>query len=368
MPISVITGLPGHGKTLRMVSLIQEAAEKSERPIYVCGLDGLIDGNWTLIDDPTKWRELPDGSLIFVDEAWKWFGHLHDARGAKTPAHVLDLAEHRHRGFDFVWTTQSPAQIYPFARTLIAEHTHVLRKAGTGACELYNWPELQDDVKGTASRNRAHVTYWMHPKKLFGMYKSATLNTIKPKLPWKSMMLIPALLSALAFCVWYAVDFVTSIGQAAESEAPAVANYSAPQTTMQATETDVHTQMRMTDPLAYIRPRVPGLPWTAPAYDAVPFADPPRYFCYISYKVPGGTCRCVTDQNTTYYLDDALCRVAAVDGVYDPIRRTAEERKRDPEPVRERALPAPQRALPATAAVRAASVPYIGRNYEPPPG
>lgn len=322
MPITVLTGLPGNGKSLRMVSMIQEAAEKGDRPIVVAGLDGLVDGPWTILDDPTKWQDCEDGSLIFVDEAWKWFGHLHDARGAKTPQHVLALAEHRHRGIDFVWTTQAPAQLYPFARQLIAEHTHIVRKAGTGACELYTWPELQDDVKGVASRGRAHRTFWMHPKKLFDMYKSASINTIKPKLPWAKLAIIPGLLLALGFCVWYVLDYFARLDEGAQVVEPSAAR---PVLTQwdDVTVIPQTADLRVTDPLAFIRPRIPGLPWTAPAYDDVPMADPPRYWCFISHKQPESTCRCVTDQGTTYMLPDALCRVAATEGVYDPIRRGA---------------------------------------------
>lgn len=325
MPITVITGLPGHGKTLRMVSMIQEAAEKAERPIYVAGVDGLVDGPWSILDDPLKWDECPDGSLIFVDEAWKWFGHLQENRGAKNPPHVLALAEHRHKGIDFVWTTQAPAQLYPFARTLCAEHTHVVRKAGTGACELYTWPELQDDVKGSASRSRAHKTFWVHPKKLFEMYKSASLHTIKPKFPWAKIAILPVLLAALGACLWYAIDYVVTLDESEtsiENEPKKLVGWDEVQVIEES------RGLRAADPLAYIRPRIPGLPWTAPAYDEVPFGDPPRYWCYISHKLPESTCRCVTDQGTTYMLADSLCRSAAIEGVYDPVRRGSSEAKK----------------------------------------
>jgi hypothetical protein len=128
-----------------MVERLSEEAEKGERPLFAAGVDGLQPGMAAELVDPREWNAVkpgvagdcnctagppghahvvPDGSLIFVDEAWKWFGHLHDASRQATPPHVLQLAEHRHRGIDFVWTTQGPNQLYPFVRPLIADHYH----------------------------------------------------------------------------------------------------------------------------------------------------------------------------------------------------------------------------------------------------
>lgn len=365
MPIQLLTGLPGHGKTLRMVSMIQDAAEKGDRPIYVAGLEGLVDGPWTTIDDPTKWRDLPDGSLIFVDEAWKWFGHLHDARGAKTPKHVLDLAEHRHHGMDFVWTTQSPAQIYPFARTLIAEHTHVVRKLNSSACELYNWSELQEDVKSTTSRQRAAVTYWMHPKKLFGMYKSASLHTMKVRIP-RMVWALPVVALAFAACVWSFVNWQRGKTQAPQSAA-GLQSSALPTTTAAAFALPSSQQaqragntLRQTDTLAYLRPRLPAMPWTAPAYDDAKFADPPRIAC-VSTPV---TCTCYAYGNAQlvkWRTDEELCRIIAREGIYDPIRRD------------DRGTFQPVQSAPAhhptfrTEPSRPATVkPYVGDHYRSP--
>ena len=121
-----------------MRRLLKDAA-KAERPIVAAGIDGLEPGLAMVLDDPRKWNDkdadgnylVPDGSIIYVDEAWKWFGHLQDASRQATPPHVVALAEHRHRGLDFVWTTQMPNQLYPFVRGLIGAHTHCVRRFGT---------------------------------------------------------------------------------------------------------------------------------------------------------------------------------------------------------------------------------------------
>ncbi|WP_223903055.1 zonular occludens toxin domain-containing protein, partial [Lactobacillus laiwuensis] len=127
MPIELFTGQPGNGKTALMMERLVAEAKAANRPIFAVGIDGLDPGLATVLDDARHWNDkdaegnyiVPNGSLIFVDEAWKWFGHLHDATRQQTPRHVLELAEHRHRGLDFVWTTQQPNQLYPFVRGLI---------------------------------------------------------------------------------------------------------------------------------------------------------------------------------------------------------------------------------------------------------
>lgn len=144
MPIELFTGQPGNGKTALMMERLLEEAAKGERPIFASGIDGLQPGLASVLEDPRDWKSVPVGSLIFVDEAWKWFGHLHDATRQATPKHVLDLAEHRHQGIDFIWTTQQPNQLYPFVRGLIGSHHHVVRRFGTKLIDVFSWGELRD--------------------------------------------------------------------------------------------------------------------------------------------------------------------------------------------------------------------------------
>ncbi|WP_239499611.1 zonular occludens toxin domain-containing protein, partial [Stenotrophomonas maltophilia] len=187
MPIELFTGQPGNGKTALMMERLVEEAKAANRPIFAVGIDGLDPGLATVLDDARHWNDkdaegnyiVPNGSLIFVDEAWKWFGHLHDATRQQTPRHVLELAEHRHRGLDFVWTTQQPNQLYPFVRGLIGAHSHVVRRFGTKMLDVYRWGELNEEIKSLAKRDMAQRTTRLLPSQVFGQYKSAEVHTIK---------------------------------------------------------------------------------------------------------------------------------------------------------------------------------------------
>lgn len=327
MPIKLITGIPGHGKTARMVKELIEAAEKGDRPIFAAGIDGLEPGLANDLPDPTKWQECPDGSLIFVDEAWKWFGHLSNPSRQQTPAHVLALAEHRHRGIDFVWTAQGPNQLYPFARPLIEQHWHCVRKFGTHAIDLYKWGELVEDVKSQGMRDRAERITTTLPTEVFGKYKSASEHTIKSRLPWK-VWLIPVLFLAALAAAFYVYtllrpdNFADNLapGQAAGLPAAAPAKVTASSAAAAAEPMSPEAW------LARLTPRFPGQHDSMPLFDDREVQTQPRRFCVITRLESHVRCTCYTEQVTP--LNDvprSVCLLAARHGEYDPFRPTFAE-------------------------------------------
>lgn len=307
--IKVLTGLPGAGKTLRMVSLIDDAI-KAGRPVYVYGVEGLQPGGWESLDDPNAWQSLPDGAAVFIDEAQK----VWPSRRAGEPIPpVTALSEHRHRGFDFVLTTQHPTMLDSYVRKLVGEHQHVVRIFGGKAARLFIWQEMHDDPQSLATRDRAVGTVWRYPVALFQRYKSATLHTVKQRIPLR-LLAIPVLVVVAALLAWSGVNAITGIGQdskatstGAESQGPVTASLygGKPQTAAALPYLD-----RM-------RPEIPALPWTAPAFaDRAPVSEP-EIFCISSAK----SCTCLSEQGTRIAADDSTCRYIARNGVYNPYRR-----------------------------------------------
>ena len=357
MPIKLISGLPGNGKTLLMVSELEEQAKLATRPLFESGIDGLNPGLATHLDDPRAWnaaelrpggivlegerlcdlescpaignanREenphvhtVPDGSLIFVDEAWKWFGHLHDARGQKTPPEVLGLAEHRHRGIDFVWTTQSPSQIYPFARALIAEHTHIVRRFGTHMCDLFTWSELNDDVKSKTMREAASRRTWLYPKSVFNLYKSATQHTIKRKIPFK-LWALPVVIVLTCTVAYYAYKRIQPSAVAATASGVAPAPGTGAALVQPVGGPPKEKYVTLNDYVKAHTPRFAGQPWSAPIYDGrSPTADP-QLLCVTSGKKGEEICHCYTEQVTPYTdITGEQCMLFAHQGVYNPYK------------------------------------------------
>lgn len=330
MPIELYTGKPGNGKTAFMMERLLKEAEKGERPIFAAGIDGLKPGLATVLEDPKKWNEfdangdriVPDGSLVFVDEAWKWFGHLHDASRQATPPHVLALAEHRHRGIDFVWTTQGPNQLYPFVRPLCADHFHCVRRFGTQVVDVYHWEELQEDVKSSTKREAARRSTRNLPEKAFGSYKSAEVHTIKKRIP-KRLYVALALPVFLAVAVFVAYSTLSPSARAeriAEGTGSALAE-PAPD---EAQGTRARREPFTVETWAQrFVPRIAAHPMSAPAYDDRPVLAQPRIACMIGERVG---CLCKTEQGTDYHVPANQCRlIVKAGGLYDPFRAPIEE-------------------------------------------
>lgn len=341
MPIDLYTGQPGNGKTALMVERLIAEAKKAERPIFAAGIEGLKPGLAEVLDDPRGWNAkdssgefiVPNGSLIFVDEAWKWFGHLHDASRQATPKHVLDLAEHRHRGLDFVWTTQQPNQLYPFVRGLIGSHTHVVRRFGTPMIDVFSWGELVEDVKSSAKRELANRDTRLLPKAAFSAYKSAEIHTIKPRIPFK-VMALPLLLVAGGLFAWIAYRQLRpdNMAQLTGGKAAQSASADAPLSSLGPVGASGKREYRNADDyLAAHAPRVPAMPWSAPVYDGREVTADPMVYCMSSGagkgadgEAKGEGCRCITEQGTPYAMPVATCRDVARNGIYNPYRRRAE--------------------------------------------
>lgn len=326
MPIHVITGLPGASKTAEMMTILLRESKKAQRPIFAAGIEGLAPGLAQELRDPTDWQSCPDGSLIFVDEAWKWFGHLHSAARQATPPHVLALAEHRHRGMDFVWTTQSPAQLYPFARSMIEQHWHIVRKWGTKLRDVYKWGELQDEVKSEGVRARAERSVSAIPTEVFGLYKSASEHTIKSRIPLK-LWLLPIMALVVVLFVFAVYRYFTE--DAAEQQA---ASGGLPTAAAAFDGAPVRVQPASEDLAAYLRPlamRAPGLHGSQPIFDGRDARAEPRTFCVMSGGDNGDErCRCYTEQVTRLFdVRDDVCRHVARWGGYDPFLAPFEGRE-----------------------------------------
>ena len=361
MPIELFTGQPGNGKTALMMERLLAEAAKGERPIFAAGIDGLQPGLATVFSDPREWNAIkpgqrctchdtensgpcdahaiPNGSLIFIDEAWKWFGHLHDATRQATPAHVLGLAEHRHRGLDFVWTTQQPNQLYPFIRGLIGNHHHVVRRFGSKFIDVFSWGELNEEVKSQPKRDLAQRKTRLLPSAAFSAYKSAEVHTIKARIPLK-VLAIPGLVVAAGIAAWLAVGMLRPdafaenlTGNKSPNAAPA-ASAAIPVSTGQS-ERAARNWETPTDYARAHLPRFGTMQWTAQVFDERAVTADPQLYCMSS---PGGeaadgtwkaaSCTCLTEQGTRYQLSQPECRTVARHGMpYNPYRERKDERR-----------------------------------------
>ena len=329
MPIELVTGLPGAGKSLGAVDrLLQWHDTDASRPVFVLGVDGLKDGIAQEItaEDLQHWFDYPAGSIFVVDECQKYFPMR---RAGEPPAWIRKLSEHRHLGHDFLLMTQAPGYLDSYVRGLVDRHVHLVRKFGTQFCDRYEWPSISMSPLSPGERKRAVKKLWSYPKRCFDLYKSAELHTVKRRIPKKFFVLLAAPL------VVAAIVFAVPKIMARTHPAAAVAAVSAGSPgEVSSSRSDEH---HWTTPAAYVKdfiPRIANAPWSAPIYDGRAVKADPDLLCIEYERVINGEtqnlCSCFTEQVTPYRIGSLQeCRRYARDGLYNPYRAPVGSGSRD---------------------------------------
>jgi len=323
MALYLVTGQPGHGKTAYGLDKAFQF-QKEGRQVYVHGVKDFdfAKAGMQYLEDPTAWQDLPDGSVVLLDECYTIFPNRNP--GSKLPPHVEAMARHRHRGFDFILIAQQGLQLDPFLRGLYEEHCHVrqtsIMKSKT---KLKRWNQYQGNTSGPSS----DVLDWVRPKYVFDYYTSTTLVTTKRSIPtWLRWVVI-----GIAFVVFMLfvlksrfdrkIDEATHVatgGASGLTVAPAAGGTVAPRT--------------YDTPVEYAQahlPRFGTMPWTAPIYDGGSPTGQPEIFCMSSLAGLDGngvhqeaSCSCVTEQGTRYETSQPECRtVARYSTPYNPYRQ-----------------------------------------------
>lgn len=196
MSITLITGVPGSGKTLYAISnLLKQyigatVAQEVDgvttihpRTIYsnINGLlleHELIDaGDNQGLRDWHTWAR--PGSVICFDEFQKAWPPR--PNGSKVPDDIQALDTHRHMGVDFIVITQNCMNCDRHILGLVDRHLHVRRVANMGMAVVYEWDHCS---KSLLYKNALTKAPWRYDKSVFKLYKSAEVHTKqKRKLP-----------------------------------------------------------------------------------------------------------------------------------------------------------------------------------------
>jgi len=305
--IRLFTGLPGHGKTLRVVhELIEARAKDDARPLYVRGINGLTVDHATL--EGPDWQDCPDGALIVIDEAQQVFPIR---RSGEVPAYIQALATHRHRGIDIWLITQHPSLIDSFARKLIDRHTHIFRISGSEVAQVYEWGEVQDDPRSMSAREVSEAHTWKYPKAVYGAYSSAVMHTAKFRIPKKLVYLLACVVVG-GVCIVGVVGWGKSRMEGTISASDVNAS---PVGAALAARPPAPVPKTAEEWLAQYAPRVAYRPESAPAYDRLmQAAPPPKLYC-VDVEFKG--CTCYTDQMTIWQgVQQDQCARIAKGGLY----------------------------------------------------
>lgn len=312
--ITLITGLPGNAKTLFALVWIKKFA--GDRPVYYSGISEL-KLPWTELADPERWMEAPDGAVVVIDEAQRAYRpRMH---GKEVPEHVAQLETHRHRGLDIFLITQDPMLIDANARRLVGQHFNCVRVMGMERSSIYEWPRVAERPNAAAAKDAAVRMDWAFVKEAYQWYKSAEVHTHKRRIPKRLIIFIVAPF-LLAACCYYAYGFFKSLVNAGEGKvfkAPGQQEVpsSAPGQTKAGTVVAAGGAKSLNEYVASYQPRIQGLAFTAPAYDAItaPVRAPIPAACVRSAK---RGCKCYSEQGTALDVPEHVCADIVAKGFY----------------------------------------------------
>jgi len=331
MSITLITGLPGAGKSLFAISKIRQLAAAEDRLVYYYGIPEL-KLPWVPLVDPLKWFELPAGSIIVIDEAQKVFRVR--ASAAAVPTHVSAFETHRHLGIDVFLITQHPTLLDQHVRRLISSHFHLLRKFGMQYSTVHEFYEVRDNPD--KSRQGAITHQFSFPKDVFSLYKSADLHTVKRRIPPRVWFILgaPVVLLGLVFLISQMLS-----GRLSDYKTEDVKKKSSVASSGGSVSNKGGSRVDIDDYVASRAPVIPGIGFTAPIYAEVirPVVAPLPLACIASAT----RCLCSTEQGTQLAdIPESTCRSIVERGFFvDSERRSiagaaSGERQRD-------TLPAP---------------------------
>lgn len=282
------TGLPGAGKTLRSVSLLEKKRIAENRAVYYAGIQEVTLEGWFPMPDPHKWFELPPGSLLYFGEVQKIWPKR--ANGAPVPQSEAEFETHRHKGFDVYLDTQDPTFIDSHLRKLIDVHFHMMRKFGSPWVSVHEFKGCRDTVSKT--RKDSIEIQWLNDKSVYGKYKSAEIHTTKVRIPPKVLIAgaVPFVILALAYSFYQRrLNAPPPVSPAAAAVSPVASRSPA---------ASAPAAAKRSYDLAAFAPRIEGLPHTAPRYDELtaPVRVPTVSGCVWFEKTKRG--HCYTQQGT----------------------------------------------------------------------
>lgn len=328
--VILLTATPGSGKTLRAIEMMREE-QQAGTLVYSCNIKGMRLPGVLLWDDPAKWRDLPAGSILFVDEAQRFF---RKSQGP-IPEYITAMETMRHSGHRIVFITQQPGYLHPHILGLCGRHEHLVRKYGMKRAYIFRSEEVQENTKSLRSRISADTETWKFPEDCYQYYDSAEVHTHKFQLPSKMKKGIAfAAIALLLFGAFGWRFYRTAIAPAVQEAETAgdVASVSAPQAPPSSAPSSSSQFVAPTTPEGWaeaMTPTLPGLMYTAPIFaKALRVQAQPRSFCVVSggdYRnTEMSRCTCYTEQGTKIAgVNQTQCRSLAVTGYYDPFRAPA---------------------------------------------
>lgn len=321
---AVSLGLKGkeQGKRVFVTNFNQTPEQRQESGFELFGDDGVwpVEGRTEFKGDISGWwEELPHGSIWIIDEVQQ----VIPQRSKDKPVQdwVKQLSLHGHHDLTIYLITQDGMQMDVTARRN-CNFTHILsRPLGMNRANVYEYrgfQELPNDAwrRSQVLKNAESKKTFKYSDKYQRLYKSASAHDhIKRRLP-KRLLLLPAAIIFVGWCMWFAWS---RLKPEANVDAPsAVASAAGALIGAQAPSAAGNTALSTDDYINKWKPRVEGVPVSAPAYDGFEVKDYPRPVCWISGRT--SRCKCVSQQGSKLAIDQPTCVRYVEDGYFDPYK------------------------------------------------
>lgn len=339
--ITLITGVPGSGKTLSVVSDLAKKVKKewADRKIFIEGIPELTIKTKKIpeghdIKDMNVWLQYPEnhGSVVIIDEAQNVFPPR--PAGSKTPELVEWLHVHRHSGIDIILITQMPGRIDRHVRDLVGAHYHI-HKTPLGVRMRYFWDYCANNPKTEMVNGRAEV--YKFDKKAFGLYKSAEIHTKVQTPKSRVLWVIPISLVVFGITAYWGFKLLTGLGaspeNASESSKDVVVAESVKKTAEQgsaASAREIGHQISQNQnknlTKEMLEPKIEGMVESKPLYDNIRQV---KQFEYPVACISGGAsgCSCYSSQGTVIKeIDKKTCNDYAKNGLpFNPYKEQPRE-------------------------------------------
>lgn len=311
--IYLFTGSPGAGKTLSAIRFLLNEPSFKNRPVFVYGVRDCKIPNATVIEKEQviDWISLPKGSVVLVDECQDIYRPR--SQSSQVPQHLQDLEKHRHLGYDFIMTTQSPMLVDTNLRRLVYQHRHLERPFGLSKVRCLLWNECFNDPSDYHTRQKALTSTISLDKSIFGLYESAEIHTVKPTVP-KRLYFFGLLAIVL---IYFFSTFASGFGShfRSDNKPQTLDNPSAIVSTVGGSLLPSKASAVL-DYFGIREPRIAWLPHTAPVYDEL---TKPKTFpiphCLAASD--GSRCICHSQQGTVMDVPLNQCIKLATYGFFN---------------------------------------------------
>lgn len=309
--IELQTGVPGSGKTQYTLYRVEQLRRKTSRPVFYSGIPldpGKLPG-WQSIE-ATDWYKCPPESIVIIDEAQRIFRPR--PAGSAVPEFESHLETHRHYGIDLILITQHPRLLSVGVRSLAGRHLHAVRHFGLELSTIHEWASCHMNVDSRVDSVKHRFKF---RKEVYSWYKSAEAHTQRRQIPIKVwvLLLLPIVILSLVAFAWFYVKRHYYSGSAPPSSSHPAALTAPPGAPARASSGS-SSRVDLAEYLRSYRPRVVGLPWSAPGFDEV---TKPTRAPYPAACISGPrACRCYSQDATLLDIPSGLCHQIALHGFF----------------------------------------------------